>query len=168
MNDLLRKLFDLIVKSLSRGRKKPDRGEDGSDIGRGADRGGAGQNQPGFPALPKNPPTPPSMAGTRSEECDLLSKPDGTIRVRWPTSLAFPPVSITEKSVTEIYESSGGTVTCTFRSWDTDNGAKRASYTAPFRNLAFPVTCVLFRTKDNKKEAVAHFKAERFGSYRLT
>ena len=101
--------------------------------------------EPAKPSLPTNPSTPPDLEGSISEQWSFAKKDyDQTWRVRWPSSL---PVG-------EYCTVNG--VRADFRSFDTDHGARRPSYTMPQSvAVTYPATCILY----DKDEPVAWFVA---------
>ena len=89
---------------------------------------------PPTPVLPVNPDTPENLPNSSSEMWYFGAKPDGTFRIRWPTSLP-----VTEDSFCTV-----NGVRAKFRSWDKDHGARRASYTVAQFQIQGTVTNVLF------------------------
>lgn len=96
--------------------------------------------------LPMNPVLPDS--GTREQWSFLVKDYDNSFRVRWPTHFA------TECGAKSYCTVDG--VVFPFRSYDTDNGAKRPSYQHDQYPLAASVTCVLFT---DYGKAVGWFRA---------
>ena len=83
-------------------------------------------DEPAAPALPVNPPIPPAPEGSHAQSFEIMRKEyDASWRVRWPS--AFAPM-VGEGSYTML----DGIYRADFRSWDTDNGSRRPSYTMPY------------------------------------
>lgn len=91
--------------------------------------------------LPTNPSVPPNPEGTSAELWTFTFKTyDGTFRIRWPSYFANS-LGVGEGSYTLVNGENAR-----FRSFDTDHGANRPSYTmpGPASRLSGTVTCVLF------------------------
>lgn len=88
--------------------------------------------------LPVNPPVPDNPTGTRMELWSFAKKTyDNTYRIRWPSYFANY-VGVGKGSFCMVNGHRAE-----FRSYDTDAGAKRPSYTMPVRELGSPVLCIL-------------------------
>ncbi len=102
------------------------------------------------PKLPRNPLIP---EGGMAESWSLLMKDsEPKWRVRWPTLFSNVCGS---KSFCTL----NGHVLA-FRSYDTDNGAKRPSYQRNSEPVSGPFLCVLY---NDAGAAIAWFKAKAFG-----
>lgn len=105
--------------------------------------------------LPQNPKTPNDLPGSISEQWSFSKKDyDKSYRIRFPTMFA--------KTVgTGSYSMVNGNK-ATFRSYDTDNGSKRPSYTISSSiKLTGPITCILY-SKESK--ALAWFSTPDTGT----
>jgi len=96
--------------------------------------------EPVKPTLPTNPKTPPDIEGSISEQWSFNGKDyDNSWRIRWPSYFY---------DVHRIGRDSWCTVNgirAEFRSYDTDHGAFRPSYTMPQSVVvALPATCILY------------------------
>ena len=107
--------------------------------------------------LPTNPQTGPDLPGSRSEQWSLSRKDyDQTWRIRWPSTFAYLGAG--------SYCTANGN-RADFRSYDTDHGARRPSYTLPLSTpLSNPVRCILY-AQDG--QAVAWFDGSVNASGRL-
>jgi len=108
--------------------------------------------------LPANPYCGPDLPGTISQHWSFLKKDgDKTWRIRWPTYFSGTIDIWTQE---RTYTTVNGHM-AEFRSFDTDNGARRPSYTMPQSiKVEFPATCILF---DEDAKPIAWFKADRHG-----
>ncbi len=96
---------------------------------------------PSLETLPSNPSVPPTPEGSSAELWYFGYKDyDNTFRIRWPTYFAVS-LGVGEGSYTLVNGERAR-----FRSFDTDHGAKRPSYTmpGPSGRLNGTVTCVLY------------------------
>lgn len=109
------------------------------------------------PELPTNPDVGPDLPNSISEHWSFGSKEhDQSWRIRWPSYFA-KTLGLGGGSYCMVNKNRAG-----FRSYDTDNGSKRPSYTMSLSiSLQFPVTCILY-DKDGK--AVGWFKTDGNGS----
>lgn len=106
--------------------------------------------------LPVNLPVPDNPSGTRKELWSFAKKTyDSTYRIRWPSYFANF-MGIGKGSYTMVNGHKAA-----FRSFDTDAGAKRPSYTMPVRDLGSPVLCVLH---DSQGAAIAWFQTPDAGT----
>jgi len=107
---------------------------------------------PPAPTLPTNPAIAPDPAEGRGERWDLARKDyDQTWRVRWPSTLAREH-GVGPGSWCEV-----NGARAQFRSFDTDSGAKRPSYTMPLATpITFPATAILYKPDGT---ALAYFIA---------
>lgn len=104
-------------------------------------------------ALPTNPTIPANPSGTSAQLWYFGYKSyDNTFRIRWPTHFATA-LGVGSGSYTTVNGQ-----TARFRSFDTDNGAKRPSYTisGPKSRFSGTVTCILYSSRG---QALAWFKA---------
>jgi len=83
-------------------------------------------DEPAGSELPVNPPIPANPEGSYAQSFEIMHKEyDNSWRVRWPS--AFAPFAGPGS-----YTMLDGTYRAEFRSWDTDHGANRPSYTMPY------------------------------------
>jgi hypothetical protein len=103
--------------------------------------------------LPTNPTIPANPSGSSAQLWYFGYKSyDNTFRIRWPTYFATA-LGVGKGSYTMVAGQKAG-----FRSYDTDNGAKRPSYTidGPKSRFSGTVTCILYSSHG---QALAWFKA---------
>jgi len=101
------------------------------------------------PSLPTNPALPPNTAGTNDQRWYFGWKDhDGTFRMRWPTYF-WTKHAVGAGSYVLVNE-----LRAEFRSYDTDGGAKRPSYSlpGPRSRVTGEVLCVLV-SKDGERLA---------------
>ena len=90
--------------------------------------------------LPDNPSIPPAPPNTNNQSFEIMHKEyDSSWRIRWPSAFA-------EFAGPGSYTMLDGLHRAEFRSWDTDNGANRPSYTMPYSawNGAGEVLAILY------------------------
>ncbi len=123
--------------------------EYGSDEATVAETSETGDEEEGFetPAyddLPSNPPVPATRAGTHDQNWYFAYKSyDNTFRIRWPTYF-YTAHRLGQGSYTLANGQRAA-----FRSYDTDGGAMRPSYTIPGPSSRFSgeVLCLLYNAR---------------------
>lgn len=116
---------------------------------------GCEDRDPPPPALPVNPEIAPDPLVGRGEMWDFSIKTwDQSFRIRWPSTLGRAPHGIGPGSwviVNDLHRAE-------FRSFDTDHGAMRPSYTMPLTTpVEYPATAILYAADGTR---IAWFRTE--------